>query len=300
MKMKNLLLLGMITLLLSGCGISEEDYNKLKSNYNKVLSDNKKLTTELDECRNGADKIIGRIEKAKKEKKYLIAIENINQLYSKFPEASENLKYQKSLKILEKKYKTILKLKEKKEAQEKKKIAKKKLADKKKREAELKKRERIANLNNTGMWRVGFYVDAFGEPTKDKYITNSTSIKGLFSNTATQDSRLNVEFLISKSNKISIQLYEYASNNPVKGYSSNKYRIVMQDKNGKRYKLNATNYSDRLSFGPSHSSLIHKALLKGGNVKFRITETKVPTTQYSFSIDNAKWYDNAYRKLRNK
>jgi len=300
MKIKNIILSGMIILLASGCGIPEEDYNKLKSHYNKAMSDNKKLTKDLDECKNGADKIIGRIKKAKKEKNYIVAIDNIKQLYSKFPEASENTKYQKSLKTLEKKHKAELKEKARKEKAEKKRIAKKKLADQKKRDAELKEQRRIANLNNTGMWRVNFYVDDFGEPTKKGYITNTSDIRGLFSNTATQDSKLNVRFLISKSNDISIKLFEYAGNNPVKGYSSNKYIVVMQDKNGKRYKLNATNYSDRLSFGPSHSTLIHKALLKGGDVKFRINETRTPTTQYSFSTGNVEWYNNAYRKLRGK
>lgn len=34
------------------------------------------------------------------------------------------------------------------------------------------------------MWRVGFYVDEFGESTKEGYITNISKLKGLFSNTA--------------------------------------------------------------------------------------------------------------------
>jgi hypothetical protein len=41
-------------------------------------------------------------------------------------------------------------------------------------------------------------------------------------------------------------------------------------------------------------------LLKGGNIKFRIKEIDTPTTQYNFTISNADWYDNAYRKLREK
>ena len=64
------------------------------------------------------------------------------------------------------------------------------------KEAEEKEQIRLANLNNTGVWSVNYYVDEFGERTKQGYITNSLSIKGAFSNTATQDSRLNVDFLI--------------------------------------------------------------------------------------------------------
>ena len=152
------------------------------------------------------------------------------------------------------------------------------------------------------MWRVGFYVDDFGEPTKSGYITNTSRIRGSFSNTATSNSKLDVTFLISKSNDISIQLYEYANNHPVKGGTAayNKYKILMQDKNGKRFTLKATNYGNRLSVGPSHSALIHKAFMKGGNVKFRINKVGTETTQYIFSTGNAEWYDNAYRKLRGK
>ena len=145
---------------------------------------------------------------------------------------------------------------------------------------------------------MGFYVDEFGEPTKDGYISNSSYIQGLFSNTATQDSDLNVKFLISDKNDISIQLYEYAGNNPVKAYSATSYLVLIQDSNGERLKLRATNYGDRLAFNKSESIKVHKALMNGGEIQFRITEVETPTTQYGFSIANANYYDNAYRKLK--
>lgn len=150
------------------------------------------------------------------------------------------------------------------------------------------------------MWSVNFYVDDFGEPTKTGYITNTSRIRGVFSNSATQDSKLDVRFLISNSSDISIKLFEYAGNNPVKGYSRDNYKILMQDKDGKRYTLYAKNYSDRLSCDSSDSKKIHKALMKGGNIKFRIVDVNRPTTEYSFSTGNAEWYNNAYRKLSKK
>ncbi len=42
---------------------------------------------------------------------------------------------------------------------------------------------------------------------------------------------------------------------------------------------------------------IHKALLRGGTIKFRIIEDDTPTTQYDFNIPDARYYENAYRKL---
>lgn len=171
------------------------------------------------------------------------------------------------------------------------------MAFRKVKDEEEKERIRLANINNTGMWRVGHYVDEFGEPTKLGYINNSSHIEGVFSNTATQDSNLNVNFLITSPSKISIQLYEYAKNNPVKAYSSKNYSVLIMDKDGGRLKLRAVNYSDRLTLGTSHSRQLNKALLKGGNIKFKIYEVNTPTTEYEFTIKNADWYENALKKL---
>jgi hypothetical protein len=260
-----------ILLIISSCGVPQSDYDKL-------LSENKILSTKLDECENGAAKLVALIEKSYKEKKYSESKNYIQQLYSTHPESPKNKEFQKLLPKIEKKL----------------------IAEQKRKEAEEKERIRLANINNTGIWSVGYYVDDFGEPTKNGYIRNTSLIRGTFSNTATQDSPLNVKFLISNSRDISIQLYEYAGNNPVKAYSSDSYTVYVQDKNGKRLKLWATNYSERLSLNKSDSRKLHTMLLKGGNIKFRIKEIDTPTTQYNFTISNADWYDNAYRKLREK
>jgi len=264
--------------IVSSCGVPQEDFDKLQNEKKELLKENERLLTELDECKNGAEKIVAEVEKAYSEKKYAIARQKINLLSEKHPESPKNQEFKSLLK----------------------KIEKEELIEKKKKEAEEKERIRLANINNTGMWSVRHYVDEFGEPTKQGYITNSSSIKGTFSNTATQDSRLNVDFLISNSSKISIQLYEYAGNNPVKAYSSESYRVLIQDKDGKRLKLRATNYSDRLSFDKTTSRKVHNIFMKGGTIKFKIVEIDTPTTEYEFTISKADWYENAYRKLIGK
>ena len=166
------------------------------------------------------------------------------------------------------------------------------------KEAEEKERIRLENINNTGIWTVQYYVDDFGEPTKEGYIRNTNLISGTFSNTATQNSALNVKFLITNSNDISIMLYEYAGNNPVKAYSSESYQVLIQDKDGNRLKLRATNYSDRLNFDKTTSKKVHNVLMKGGNIKFKIYESDTPTTEYDFTINNSDWYENAFAKLK--
>ena len=92
-------------------------------------------------------------------------------------------------------------------------------------------------------------------------------------------------------------LYEYAGNNPVKAYSSVGYQVLILDKDGNRYKLRASNWSDRLSFNKTTSRKVHNIFMKGGTIKFKIYESDTPTTEYDFTIYNAVWYENAYRKL---
>jgi hypothetical protein len=266
----NLFILGLISfVIVMGCGVPQEDYDELKA-------ENKRLKVELDECKFGAEKLIALIGKEYSEKKYSLAKLHIKELYNKHPESSKNNDFKKLLV----------------------KIEKEELAEKKRKEVEEKERIRLANINNTGMWRVGYYVDDFGEPTKSGYIKNTLLIRGTFNNSATQYSDLDVKFLISSSIDISIQLYEYAGNNPVKAYSSEDYSVLIQDKDGNRLRLYATNYSDRLSFNSKNSNKIHDILMKGGTIKFKIIESETPTTEYEFTIINADYYNNAYRKLK--
>jgi hypothetical protein len=275
MKFKNTIYIIGIMTIFSSCGIPQADYEKIINENQDLKTNIEKISSELDECQNGAEKTVAKVLKAYSEKDYITAKENIKSLSEMHPESPKNAVFKKIL----------IKIKDE------------ELALKKVKEAKEKDRIRLVNINNTGMWGVGHYVDEFGEQTKEGYITNSSYIKGFFSNTATQNSKLNITFLINSSSKISIQLYEYAGNNPVKAYSSKSYRILVQDKEGKRLKLRATNYSDRLRIGTTDSRKLNKALLKGGIIKFKIYEIETPTTQYEFTILNADWYDNAQKKL---
>jgi hypothetical protein len=269
MKIDKVILALVILTIVSSCGVSQAEYDKLKS-------ENEKIKTELNECKFGADKLIAKIEKAYSEKRYSEAIQDIANLAHKHPESPKNKKFSELLTKIEQEQSV-------KNAQ---------------KAAIRKEKIRLANINNTGMWSVEHYVDEFGEPTKQGYISNTNDIQGTFSNTATQSSDLNVTFLITSSSKISFQLYEYAKNNPVKAYSSDSYTVMIQDKDGKRYKLAAENYSDRLTFDSYSSKQVQSILLKGGSIKFKVIENESPTTQYEFVILNADWYENAYKKLK--
>lgn len=275
MKLKNTIYVIGIMTIASSCGIPQADYDKVIAENQDLKTNIEKITSDLDECQNGAEKTVAKVLKAYSEKDYATAKENINSLSEKHPESPKNAEFQKLLETIEKD----------------------ELALKKVKEAEEKERIRLENINNTGIWTVQYYVDDFGEPTKEGYIRNTNLISGTFSNTATQNSALNVKFLITNANDINMMLYEYAGNNPVKAYSSESYQVLIQDKDGNRLKLRATNYSDRLNFDKTTSKKVHNILMKGGSIKFKIYESDTPTTEYDFTINNSDWYENAYAKL---
>ena len=290
MRIKIIIISCLIAAIISSCGISKDDYNKLESENAKLKVKNEKLTADLDECKFGAEKIIAAVENAYVEKNYKLAKQNISLLYEKHPESPKNIEYKEFLIKLEKE----------------------EMEDNLRKEAEEKEKIRLANLNNTGMWKVWNFKDKFGNQTKVKYITNKSKIEGEFSNTATQNSNLNVDFIITSSKEIAIQLYEYGGTNPVKTNNFLWYRISVQDKDGKKIEIRAGNpYSDRIKIvnfdfnedkqqNEYHANNLNNAFKKGGNIKFVIIPEDYPNTKYVFEIENADYYSNAFRILNEK
>lgn len=259
-------------------GVDKQEYEKLKVENDSLKIEVERLSIENDDLKNGESRLIAIIDKEYSKKNYIVVKENIELLNKKHPESAKIIEYNQLLI----------------------KIAQEEKIENERKAAEEKERIRLENINNTGGWVVQHYVDNFGEPTNEKYITTKDIIKGTFSNSATQDSSLSVYFLISSSSNVNIMLYEYSGNNPVKAYSKTMYRVNLQDSFGNRYTLRAANYNDRLNFNSDDSMKIHKAFLAGGIVKFRIAEEEYRTTNYSFDVVNTEWYENAYRKLKEK
>ena len=252
--------------LLAGCGPSQADFERLRA-------ENESLRSQIDELQNGENRLVATIDKALIDKNYVVAKADIELLSAKHPESKKLADYRPML------------------AQ----ISKIEQEENAKKEAEEKERVRLQNLSNTGIWAVRFYVDNFGEKTKKEYITNAHPIHGQFSNTATQDSDLNVDVLIDGPTMISIQLFEYAGRNPVKAISAQRYAVRVKDKDGQKYEMFATNRSDRLVLDESSAKAFHEAILKGGQVQVWIQHVDTPTDQYQFEIASADGYDNAFQ-----
>ena len=157
------------------------------------------------------------------------------------------------------------------------------------------------------MWEIEYYVDEFGDPTNKGYIINKLYIKGYFSNSATTNADLNVRFLIGE-DYVSIKLYEYAGNHPIKG-NADIYNIYMKynGKNlyderkrhnvyrshlrGDRLKLSQENRYFRQYF-----KIFLDTLKNGGKFQFYI-EDYPPSSEYNFTIEDATGFENAYNHL---
>lgn len=278
---KKTLIIFMCTLVLSGC-VSQTDFEKLKN-------ENEKLRVELEELQNGEERTIALIEQSLKSKAYQNAKTLILKLKNKHPESKWNEKFERKSSWIDE----SIKLQETKE-RELKELAEKKLI----KEAQLQEAKK--NRENTGVWTVRYYVDDFGKSTKSGYISTKDPVVGFFSNSATQNSKLKIDFLLSSHKNANIMLYEYAGRNPVKSYMNEDYKILVQDKNGNRYSLNGKIWkgSDRINLDEDSSKSLHSILKKGGRVQFRVKKID-SLSEYSFELSDVEWYYNAYKILHN-
>jgi hypothetical protein len=93
-----------------------------------------------------------------------------------------------------------------------------------------------------GVWEEAFYVDEFNTPTNEAYIRNSEFFIGVFSNSATTNSKLYAMLLID-SDSIAIKLWEYGSQ-LVNAYSTTYYDITILDDNGRKHYTTGTMYKN--------------------------------------------------------
>ncbi len=151
-----------------------------------------------------------------------------------------------------------------------------------------------------GIWEVKYFVDDFGDPTNEGYIS-SNIIDGTFSNSATTNSKLKLYFIISNED-IGMKLFEYGSN-VLKTTRKVEYKIIFKH-NGVRFDkpVSGVMYSDRLyivdNINSSMSSDFFRDLLKqGGDFNFVITELgSYASSSYKFKF-NADGYSNAHSTI---
>lgn len=149
-------------------------------------------------------------------------------------------------------------------------------------------------------WAIGKFVDNFGEKTSEKFIHNTAKINGAFSNSATNNSNLKVDFIISKKDGVAIELYEYGSS-LAHFLDFYEIKIQVQDANGTRteFKGAIANSGKRIYVkGQEQNRKILAILRAGGIIKFRINVTMSGnvTSNYAFDV-NTDGFDVQYNNL---
>lgn len=142
----------------------------------------------------------------------------------------------------------------------------------------------IKPIGDNGAWLVKNYVDEFGNPTNNIFI--STSTIGAFSNSATNGSELYVEILVNKNN-VEIELLEYGSY-PISVIGSSAYINVKMSVFGETIDVGEATfnkYTKRLTI--NNALPIFKTFAENSKVRMLITIDEYNISKYLFDIDTA-------------
>lgn len=143
------------------------------------------------------------------------------------------------------------------------------------------------------IWIKKSYVDAFGDETEDKFVTNIKPFIGRFSNSATTNANLSVIFAVD-SRAFSILLYEYDSH-LVKGSANypDEYIIKVKTPAGRIKVFEGVNTSDRIVLTNANASNFASLIRRNESLKIVIINKKYETTNYQFDIlDTTGFTDN--------
>ena len=160
-----------------------------------------------------------------------------------------------------------------------------------------------SNSNSSdSQWQKAFFIDEFNDYTDKSYITLKKIQTGTFSNSATTDSLLKWNIIITKE-YVGFLLYEYG-NSQVKGFKSypDTYQISIKDSSGKITTLNAYNNSDRVMTKTDNDFKRFIEILKVGRpVKIVIKETgSAASSSYNLGSLDCHGMWKAYNSLDSK
>ena len=172
--------------------------------------------------------------------------------------------------------------------------------------AQEREAQRKAELRKLGDWDTGRYVDEFGDPTDDGYI--KITKRGYFSNSATTNSRLRVDMMLSDGSIEApwFRVYEYYGSSAVKDVYSNRRmnNVTCRVKSDNEiFKLGWEQWkgSDSFSIDKNRFSRddglakLQKLIQEERLAKFSCYKDDRPSTKYRFEL-NFKYFANASRK----
>jgi hypothetical protein len=159
---------------------------------------------------------------------------------------------------------------------------------------------------DVGDWSKSFYVDDFGDETNNGFI--SQTVKGKFSNSATQNSPLRVRMFIDNANVMEntpwFRLYEYDGRNPIKGVYRQKRllcRIKNQDNTISLLDLVQNQGSDYFTpptdiFHQTNMRMYEDLITNEGTASFACIDENSSTSKYMFKF-NFKGYKKMLKQF---
>jgi len=152
-----------------------------------------------------------------------------------------------------------------------------------------------------GCWILKAYTDEFDMPT-GRYFIVSDAFTGKFSNSATTNSELTAlvfyqDFSDTHEEFAMIRMLEYGKYRVKNSYSKTEYYdVAVMDCDGQKYYLDGYIPSDAegVRLTDSDAQTLKSILMKGGTVRFAISESDNSLNKYSFVINNASGFDEAY------
>lgn len=264
-------------ILLIGC-VPKSKYDMAMARIDSLKLENNKLQCEKEELMNGESRLIDLIDYSIANKKYLNALKFINLLQEKHPQSKKIISLQSLMQIISL------------EAKNEQAIVEKAIADS----------IRLSNINELGIWEIGYYEDQFGRKTGKKFILGST--QGTFSNTATNGSPLRVDFLINEKGYVYMQLFEYDSSNPLKSSYTKKFMMIVTSIDGNNFayelKLDSSGYLEIWTsnyFGGENIIEIYNLFKTSKLYSCKVWEVDNSTSKYFFKI-NPSYFENALLK----
>ena len=157
------------------------------------------------------------------------------------------------------------------------------------------------------MWKIGQYLDDFGDPTGVPYVTNSELFVGTFSNSAVTNEELLIKVLFHQK-YIDFVLYEYG-NRVVKDKANRIYRIGLKH-NGKLISTSRFNkfppcearmVGDRIRVkGGGKFKKLLNAFKEGGELKFHIVQQiSGYESEYRFALYDVSGLSEKLEELQN-
>lgn len=258
--------------LLWGC-VKQSTHNQALRTIDSLKVANQTLIEENDELLNGEKRLIDYIELHNRNNDVLKSYDFIVKLRSKHPESDYITKNEQLLIAIENEARIMLDSIEK------------------------AKQDSIrrANIHELGIWKIGEYVDDFGEPTGEKFLY--ANVMGVFSNSATARNILGVKVKVFNDGSIGLYYDEY-NNGTYENEKIRNIKIVNKEARKVYESLwDAWNPDDCLfdndESSPRESMTLEEVLTKEGEYEFYINLKY--NTKYQFII-NSNYLENAMLK----